>query len=85
MFVLGLVGFAMDRLKYPAAPAVLGLILGNLLDSSLRRSLIATDGSMINYVTRPIALVVLVMIILSAFMQTPAYHKLTAKLFAKRK
>lgn len=80
MFVLGLVGFAMDRLKYPAAPAVLGLILGNLLDSSLRRSLIATDGSLINYVTRPIALVVLCLIIFSAFMQTPLYGKLTTKL-----
>ena len=78
MFVLGLVGFAMDRLKYPAAPAVLGLILGSLLDSSLRRSLIAANGSLINYVTRPIALVVLVLIIFSAFMQTPWYHKLTA-------
>jgi len=80
MFVLGIVGFAMDRLKYPAAPAVLGLILGNLLDSSLRRSLIATNGSLINYVTRPIALVVLVLIVFSLFMQTPWYKKLTAKL-----
>lgn len=85
MFVLGLVGFVMDRLKYPAAPAVLGLILGNLLDSSLRRSLIATDGSMINYVTRPIALVVLALIIFSAFMQTPLYRKLTDVLEKKKK
>lgn len=85
MFVLGLVGFAMDRLKYPAAPAVLGLILGNLLDSSMRRSLIATNGSLINYVTRPIAMVVLVLIIFSLFMQTPVYQKITAAIEKKIK
>lgn len=84
MFVLGLVGFAMDRLKYPAAPAVLGLILGNLLDSSLRRSLIATNGSLINYVTRPIALVVLVLILFSVFMQTPWYGKVMNSLRDKK-
>src|SRR5690606_26080101 len=35
----GVVGFLMRRYDYPVAPAVVGLILGPLADSALRRSL----------------------------------------------
>lgn len=35
----GIVGFLMRRYDYPIAPAVVGLILGPLADSALRRSL----------------------------------------------
>lgn len=87
MFGLGLVGFAMDRLMFPAAPAVLGIILGGLLDSNMRRSLISSEGSLINFVVRPISIVVLILIIFSLFMQTPAYKKVMEaigrKLFSK--
>jgi len=35
----GVVGFFMRKFDYPVAPAVVGLILGPLADSALRRSL----------------------------------------------
>ena len=75
MFFIGLLGFALDRLKYPAAPAVLGIILGGILDSNMRRALIASQGSLIEFVTRPIALLVLFLIIISILMQLPFLHK----------
>lgn len=74
MFVLGIIGFALDRLEYPAAPAVLGIILGELMDSNMRRALIAADGSLINFVTRPIAIVVIILIVFSLLMQTPLWR-----------
>ena len=80
MFAIGILGFALDRLKYPAAPAVLGIILGSMLDSNLRRALMADQGSLISFVTRPIALVVLVMIVFSMLMQTEFYHKLADRI-----
>lgn len=75
MFVMGLLGYFFDRMKYPSAPAVLGVILGSLLDSNLRRSLMASRGSLVNFFTRPIALVILIMILFSVFSQTNSYTK----------
>ena len=75
MFVIGILGYAMDRMKYPTAPAVLGIILGTMLDSNLRRALIGSNGSLAGFVTRPIALVVLVLILVSLLLQTPIFQK----------
>lgn len=79
MFFMGILGYLFDRLKYPAAPAVLGIILGSLLDSNLRRSLMASNGSLVNFFTRPIAIILLVLIFFSVFSQTRAYRKLVKK------
>ena len=83
MFFMGILGLFFDRMKYPAAPAVLGVILGSLLDSNLRRALMASNGSLINFYTRPIAIILLLLIFFSVFSQTKAYKSLIAK--AKRK
>lgn len=48
------------------------------MDSNLRRNLMANKGSLINFVTRPIALVVLILIIFSLFSQTRLYQKLVS-------
>jgi len=57
MAVFGLIGYAMKEMDYPVAPLVLGIILGDLLDSNLRRSLILTNGNIIPFFTRPISFV----------------------------
>lgn len=69
MFCIGILGFILDRLHFPAPPCVLGIILGNLLDSNLRRSLIAYKGNVLCFVQRPIGIVVLVLIFLSVIFQ----------------
>ncbi|MCC9206534.1 tripartite tricarboxylate transporter permease [Arthrobacter sp. zg-Y769] len=57
MMVFGAVGLFMLRFGFPAGPAVLGLILGPLAESNLRRALI-TDG-WASIFTSPIAMVLL--------------------------
>lgn len=54
MLVMGLIGLFMLRFGFPAGPTVLGLILGPLAESNLRRSLIT--GGWETFLTSPIAL-----------------------------
>ncbi|HIW99483.1 MAG TPA: tripartite tricarboxylate transporter permease [Candidatus Nesterenkonia stercoripullorum] len=58
MVVFGLVGLFMRRFGFPAGPVVLGLILGELAESNLRRSL--EIGGAGNILSSPIAMVILV-------------------------
>jgi len=80
MFVFGVIGYFFTKLKIPAAPIVLGLILGNMADSNFRRALQASQGSFSPFVTRPISILVLFLIFFTMFSQTPVYKSLKAKL-----
>jgi len=55
MAVFGVVGYLMKRYGFEAAPLVLALILGPLLENSLRQSLIISKGSFLIFLTRPIS------------------------------
>jgi len=69
MTIFGLIGYAMKEMDYPVAPLVLGIILGDLLDSNLRRSLILTDGNIIPFFTRPISFVFFLFILITIISQ----------------
>lgn len=84
MFVFGLIGYVFTKLQIPAAPIVLGLILGNMADSNFRRALQASQGSFAPFVTRPLSIAVLLLIFFTIFSQTPAYKALKAKLSRKK-
>ena len=60
--LLGFVGYGMKKWGYPRPPLVLGFILGPLAEDYLHKSLGAWG---IAFLTRPIVLVLLVMIVLS--------------------
>jgi len=51
----GALGFFMKKLDFPAAPMVLALVLGNLLETSLRQSLIISNGNPMILFNRPIS------------------------------
>jgi putative tricarboxylic transport membrane protein len=51
----GALGWMMKRYDWPAAPMVLGLVLGPLFESALRQSLTLSHGSGAIFVTRPIS------------------------------
>jgi putative tricarboxylic transport membrane protein len=51
----GALGWLMKRYDWPAAPMVLGLVLGPLFESALRQSLTISHGSFAIFVTRPIS------------------------------
>lgn len=57
MIAIGIGAFFLRRRGYEMAPLVLGLVLGHLLDKSLRRGLVLSDGSILPFFTRPIAMV----------------------------
>jgi len=49
------VGYLMAKLDYPPAPLVLALVLGNTLEEAARQSLLLSHGSLLIFVTRPLA------------------------------
>jgi TctA family transporter len=54
----------MEEHGFPIAPAILGLVLGELLEQSFMTSMIKADGNFIDFFERPIAAVLGVMTIL---------------------
>lgn len=65
MLAFGVLGFVLKQMNYPMAPLVLGLVLGDLLDKSLRRGLILSEGSIEPFLTRPISAVLAAATLLS--------------------
>ena len=55
MLLFGVVGYLLRKLNYPVAPAVLAIVLGPLAESSLRQSLLASQGDMLTFFVRPIS------------------------------
>ena len=55
MLGFGTLVFMMRRYGYPAAPFVLGLVLGDILDKNLRRGLVLSDGDILPFFTRPLS------------------------------
>jgi putative tricarboxylic transport membrane protein len=45
MLVFGVLGYAFKKLKYPLAPLVLALVLGDMAESSFRQSMLLSGGS----------------------------------------
>ena len=81
MVVFGLIGFLLRQMKYPMAPLVLGIILGDLLDKSLRRGLTLSDGDLLPFVTRPVSAGFVALIVLSILMNVaPVRRAVTAPL-----
>jgi putative tricarboxylic transport membrane protein len=64
MLGFGVLGFVLRRLNYPMAPLVLGLVLGDLLEKSLRRGLVLSDGDVTPFFTRPISAAIFLLIVL---------------------
>jgi putative tricarboxylic transport membrane protein len=73
MIVIGIGAFFLRRRGYQMAPFVLGLVLGGLLDKSLRRGLVLSDGSLVPFFTRPISMGFAVVTIFTMLLYVPAF------------
>lgn len=62
MLVGGLAGYAMRKTGMPIAPLVIGMLLAPGLENSLRQSLTASRGSLLIFVEKPAALVLLLIL-----------------------
>src|SRR6266851_2371007 len=78
MIAIGIGAFFLRRRGYQMAPFVLGLVLGGLLDKSLRRGLVLSDGSIEPFFTRPISIGFATVTILILLMYIPAFKSLVA-------
>ncbi|KFC69492.1 Tricarboxylate transport membrane protein TctA [Devosia sp. LC5] len=84
MLVFGAVGFLMREMKYPMAPLVLGIVLGDLLDLNLRRGLALTQGDPSPFFTRPISAVICLIIMATILMSIPPVGKRVRGLFGRK-
>jgi putative tricarboxylic transport membrane protein len=62
--LFGLMGYLMRRLDYPAAPLILGLVLGDSMERALRQSLMMSQGDLSILVSRPISATMLFLAVL---------------------
>jgi len=67
MLLFGVIGYPLRKMKYPDAPLILGLILGPMLDENLRRGLILNGGSLVPFFTRPISIILIILILMTLF------------------
>jgi len=59
MLGFGIIGYLLRKLDFPIAPAILALILGPMMERSLRTTLEMSGGSFAIFLDRPVALALL--------------------------
>jgi len=59
----GFLGWLLRKVDVHAAPIVLGVVLGPMFETNLRRALFISEGSLLPFVTRPVSLVMLIVIL----------------------
>lgn len=64
MIIFGIVGYLFRKFEYEGAPLILAFVLGPMLDLNLRQALLVSDGSFVDFFTRPISAVTLALAIL---------------------
>lgn len=67
MGIFGLVGYLMKKFNYEAAPLVLALVLGPMMEKAFKRSLMLSDGHFGIFFTRPISAAFLILGLLVLF------------------
>lgn len=55
LFAFGLMGYAMRRFDFPAAPLIVGLILAPMAEQSMRQALTISQGEWSTFFTRPLS------------------------------
>ena len=60
MVIFGLIGYLLRKYRFEAAPLVLALILGPMLEINFRQSLILSHGNLSIFFQRPISAVLLI-------------------------
>ena len=77
LFVFGLMGYAMRRFDFPAAPLIVGLILAPMAEQSMRQALTISMGDWSTFVTRPLSASLLGIAVL--LLSVPAWRHWTSK------
>jgi putative tricarboxylic transport membrane protein len=83
VLVFGIIGYFLNRYKYPFAPLIVGLVLGDLVETSFRRTLMLQDYQFLPIFSRPIASSILIFAVLSLFY--PLFRKYYVKKVVQKK
>lgn len=59
MMFFGIIMYILQKVGFPGAPFVLGIVLGPLMEGNLKNSLVMSDGSWLIFFKRPICMVIL--------------------------
>jgi putative tricarboxylic transport membrane protein len=78
--VAGLIAYLLEENHFPIAPAILGVVLGGMLEENFITSMIKSDGNLLAFFSRPIAAALAVVTILVWLM--PVVMKLLKKKIA---
>ncbi len=79
MLAFGVIGFVLRRYDYPMAPFVLGIVLGDILDKSLRRGLVLSDGDLTPFLTRPISALMFAICAVTVLMNIAAVRRAASR------
>lgn len=68
MIAFGIIAYILRCFDFPIAPFVIGLVLGEIAEVNLRRSMMISKGSFTIFLTRPVSLVIVIMSVLLLLM-----------------
>ena len=68
MLVAGVVAYVLEENHFPVAPAILGVVLGGMLEENFITSMIKSDGNVLAFFERPLAAVLGVLTLLAWFL-----------------
>ncbi len=79
-FSFGIIGYILGKLQYDVAPIALAIILGPLTETSLRQSLIMSNGDPMILINRPISAVLLIVAAVSIIFTLINQSKMNKKI-----
>ncbi len=80
MLPVGIVAYFLTVMGYPIAPLVIGVILGPMADENLRRALMVSQGSFMPVFTRPVSLILLLIIVWTVVSQFDWFRRFRANM-----
>lgn len=78
--LFGIIGYSLEKLKYPLPPFILGFVLGGTFEQNLRRGLQIGNGNLFDLFNYPIAILFLVATFLSVIFSIRQYHNSARKM-----
>ena len=82
MLPVGIICYFLTEMGYPIAPLVIGVILGPMADENLRRALMVSQGSFMPVFTRPVSLILFLIIVWTICSQFQFYQSFKNKVVA---
>ena len=77
MLVAGVVAYVLEQNGFPVAPAILGVVLGSMLEENFITSMIKSDGNLLAFFARPVA-ATLGVLTLAAWFLPPLIRRMRA-------